>query len=151
RTACVQAMNLASTDCRFCLVPDRVIAAWPALSGIGLPRNGPIGGTVWATSGVHTPTDIGDERLSWGLCSAASGPRTCGGLFLSDERPTGPGKGTGSIGCRLDRRGRRIWTMPAYHPQRIEPKWQAEWERNRTFRAVDGDRKRPKLYILDMF
>ncbi len=27
--------------------------------------------------------------------------------------------------------------MPAYHPQRIEPKWQAYWERNKTFRAVD--------------
>lgn len=41
--------------------------------------------------------------------------------------------------------------MPAYHPQRIEPKWQAYWEKNRTFRATDLDRSRPKLYILDMF
>jgi len=41
--------------------------------------------------------------------------------------------------------------MPAYHPQRIEPHWQAEWEKNKTFRAVDLDRSRPKLYILDMF
>ncbi|MGZ3336634.1 MAG: leucine--tRNA ligase [Isosphaeraceae bacterium] len=41
--------------------------------------------------------------------------------------------------------------MPAYHPQRIEPKWQAYWEQNRTFRAIDLDRNRPKLYILDMF
>ncbi|MHB1562051.1 MAG: leucine--tRNA ligase [Isosphaeraceae bacterium] len=41
--------------------------------------------------------------------------------------------------------------MPAYHPQRIEPKWQAVWERDRTFRAVDGDTSKPKLYILDMF
>ncbi len=41
--------------------------------------------------------------------------------------------------------------MPAYHPQRIEPRWQAEWERNRTFRARDLDTDRPKLYILDMF
>ncbi len=41
--------------------------------------------------------------------------------------------------------------MPAYHPQRIEPKWQRYWEENQTFRAVDGDRDRPKLYILDMF
>ncbi len=41
--------------------------------------------------------------------------------------------------------------MPAYHPQRIEPKWQAEWDRNKTFRAIDVDRTRPKLYILDMF
>ncbi len=41
--------------------------------------------------------------------------------------------------------------MPAYHPQRIEPKWQAEWEKNKTFRAIDLDPSRPKLYILDMF
>ena len=41
--------------------------------------------------------------------------------------------------------------MPAYHPQRIEPKWQAYWEQNQTFRAPDLDRSRPKLYILDMF
>ncbi|MGA2702678.1 MAG: leucine--tRNA ligase [Isosphaeraceae bacterium] len=41
--------------------------------------------------------------------------------------------------------------MPAYHPQRIEPKWQAYWDQNRTFRAIDFDRNRPKLYILDMF
>src|SRR5262249_26038783 len=47
--------------------------------------------------------------------------------------------------------GRSMWKMPAYHPQRIEPKWQAEWERNKTFRADDLDRSRPKLYVLDMF
>ncbi len=41
--------------------------------------------------------------------------------------------------------------MSAYHPQRIEPKWQLEWERNKTFRAIDLDPSRPKLYILDMF
>jgi leucyl-tRNA synthetase len=41
--------------------------------------------------------------------------------------------------------------MPAYHPQRIEPKWQAEWQKNKTFRAIDLDATRPKLYILDMF
>ncbi|MGP0068978.1 MAG: leucine--tRNA ligase [Isosphaeraceae bacterium] len=41
--------------------------------------------------------------------------------------------------------------MPAYHPQRIEPKWQAVWERDKTFRAIDLDRSRPKLYVLDMF
>jgi leucyl-tRNA synthetase len=41
--------------------------------------------------------------------------------------------------------------MPPYHPQRIEPKWQAEWERNKAFRATDLDSSRPKLYILDMF
>src|SRR6202044_2284192 len=33
----------------------------------------------------------------------------------------------------------------------IEPKWQLEWERNKTFRAIDLDPSRPKLYILDMF
>ena len=27
----------------------------------------------------------------------------------------------------------------------------AEWERNKTFRAIDLDPSRPKLYILDMF
>src|SRR4051812_38903408 len=41
--------------------------------------------------------------------------------------------------------------MPAYHPQRIEPKWQAYWEQNKTFRTPDLDHSRPKLYILDMF
>ena len=42
--------------------------------------------------------------------------------------------------------------MPAYHrPQRIEPKWQAEWERNKTFRARSTRSRRSKLYILDMF
>ena len=41
--------------------------------------------------------------------------------------------------------------MPAYHPQRIEPKWQAYWEHAQTFRAPDLDITRPKLYVLDMF
>ena len=41
--------------------------------------------------------------------------------------------------------------MPSYHPQRIEPKWQAYWERNKTFRTIDLDPDRPKLYVLDMF
>jgi leucyl-tRNA synthetase len=41
--------------------------------------------------------------------------------------------------------------MAAYHPQRIEPKWQAYWERNKTFRAQDLVPDKPKLYILDMF
>ncbi|WP_165063743.1 leucine--tRNA ligase [Paludisphaera rhizosphaerae] len=41
--------------------------------------------------------------------------------------------------------------MPAYHPQRIEPKWQAYWESRNTFATPDLDRSRPKLYILDMF
>ena len=74
-------------------------------------------------------------------------PRTGGGLFLSTEQPA----------VRSDRepprwsRAREPKPMPAYHPQRIEPKWQAEWERNKTFRAIDLDPSRPKLYILDMF
>ena len=40
--------------------------------------------------------------------------------------------------------------MPRYNPAQIEPKWQAFWERNRTFRAPrmpEGS----KLYVLDMF
>jgi len=41
--------------------------------------------------------------------------------------------------------------MPSYHPQRIEPKWQAYWEEHRTFRTPDLDPDRPKLYVLDMF
>ncbi|MFO0951856.1 MAG: leucine--tRNA ligase [Isosphaeraceae bacterium] len=41
--------------------------------------------------------------------------------------------------------------MPSYHPQRIEPKWQAYWEQNRTFRALDLVPDKPKLYVLDMF
>ena len=41
--------------------------------------------------------------------------------------------------------------MPSYHPQRIEPKWQAYWEQNRTFRAPDSAPGKPKLYVLDMF
>jgi leucyl-tRNA synthetase len=41
--------------------------------------------------------------------------------------------------------------MPSYHPQRIEPKWQAYWERNKTFRTPDRVAGKPKLYVLDMF
>ena len=41
--------------------------------------------------------------------------------------------------------------MPSYHPQRIEPKWQAYWERHKTFRTRDFVPDRPKLYVLDMF
>jgi leucyl-tRNA synthetase len=41
--------------------------------------------------------------------------------------------------------------MPSYHPQRIEPKWQAYWERTKTFRAPDFAPGQPKLYVLDMF
>ena len=41
--------------------------------------------------------------------------------------------------------------MPSYHPQRIEPKWQAYWENQKTFRVQDLVPDRPKLYVLDMF
>ena len=41
--------------------------------------------------------------------------------------------------------------MPAYHAQRIEPKWQAYWERHKTFRAGEPTPGRPKFYALDMF
>ena len=37
-----------------------------------------------------------------------------------------------------------------YPFKEIEPKWQAYWEQQHTFRAVDGD-PRPKSYVLDMF
>ncbi|MFA7486168.1 MAG: class I tRNA ligase family protein, partial [Phycisphaerae bacterium] len=33
----------------------------------------------------------------------------------------------------------------------IESKWQKYWQDNRTFRAVDEDRSKPKYYVLDMF
>ena len=41
--------------------------------------------------------------------------------------------------------------MPSYHPHRIEPKWQATWEQDKTFRAGPIVAGPPKLYILDMF
>ncbi len=37
-----------------------------------------------------------------------------------------------------------------YNPREIEPKWQAYWEKNKTFRTLDDDSK-PKYYVLDMF
>jgi len=40
--------------------------------------------------------------------------------------------------------------MTRYDPATIEPKWQAYWEQDDTFRTPDGT-KRPKTYILDMF
>jgi leucyl-tRNA synthetase len=41
--------------------------------------------------------------------------------------------------------------MPAYHPQRIERKWQEYWEGNKTFRTESFVPGKPKLYVLDMF
>ena len=37
-----------------------------------------------------------------------------------------------------------------YDPKRIEPKWQAEWERSDLYRTRE-DRGRPKFYLLEMF
>lgn len=37
-----------------------------------------------------------------------------------------------------------------YNPQALEPKWQAYWEQNKTFKVLDDDSK-PKFYALDMF
>ena len=39
----------------------------------------------------------------------------------------------------------------AYDPAQIEPKWQRYWSEHRTFKAIDLDPARPKLYVLDMF
>lgn len=38
----------------------------------------------------------------------------------------------------------------AYQPNRIEPKWQAHWEKQQTFKTEQSSRK-PKYYVLDMF
>lgn len=38
----------------------------------------------------------------------------------------------------------------AYQPNRIEPKWQEFWEKNRTFETEQVSKK-PKYYVLDMF
>ncbi|MBI5758047.1 MAG: leucine--tRNA ligase [Planctomycetales bacterium] len=41
--------------------------------------------------------------------------------------------------------------MPRYDAQRIEPKWQAVWEQQQTFRLSGFDPGKPKMYVLDMF
>lgn len=41
--------------------------------------------------------------------------------------------------------------MPRYDAKRIEPKWQAFWDRHQTFQIDSFDPARPKLYVLDMF
>src|SRR5690554_1797205 len=40
--------------------------------------------------------------------------------------------------------------MSDYRPEEIEPKWQAVWEKEKTFRSEEGGGK-PKYYVLDMF
>ncbi|MCX6712732.1 MAG: class I tRNA ligase family protein [Candidatus Vogelbacteria bacterium] len=37
-----------------------------------------------------------------------------------------------------------------YEPQKIEPKWQKEWEKSELYKTADGTEK-PKCYVLDMF
>ncbi len=37
-----------------------------------------------------------------------------------------------------------------YDPSEVEPKWQAYWEREKTFRTPEGG-EQPKRYVLDMF
>src|SRR3990172_6741706 len=54
------------------------------------------------------------------------------------------------MGKRLQKYRRPVRTM-SYPFNEIEPKWQRRWEEQKLFRAVDGDAKRKKLYVLDMF
>ena len=42
-------------------------------------------------------------------------------------------------------------TRFTYNPGAIEPKWQAYWAEHKTFKAIDCDYSRQKLYVLDMF
>ncbi|MEE3366375.1 MAG: class I tRNA ligase family protein, partial [Planctomycetota bacterium] len=41
--------------------------------------------------------------------------------------------------------------MPRYDPARIEPRWQAYWDENQTFRTGPFEEGRDKIYVLDMF
>jgi leucyl-tRNA synthetase len=41
--------------------------------------------------------------------------------------------------------------MRPYEPSEIEPKWQARWEAEGVYRAVEEDDGRPRFYALDMF
>ncbi len=41
--------------------------------------------------------------------------------------------------------------MPRYDPARIEPRWQAYWDENQTFRTGPFEEGREKIYVLDMF
>jgi len=38
-----------------------------------------------------------------------------------------------------------------YEPSLIEARWQQFWKEHKTFKAIDCDYSRPKLYVLDMF
>jgi len=41
--------------------------------------------------------------------------------------------------------------MPRYDPARIEPRWQAYWDDQQTFRTGPFEAGRDKIYVLDMF
>ena len=41
--------------------------------------------------------------------------------------------------------------MPRYDPARIEPRWQAYWDKHGTFRTGPFEPGRDKIYVLDMF
>jgi len=41
--------------------------------------------------------------------------------------------------------------MRSYNPRDIEPKWQAVWEQEGVYQAVDEDDGRERFYALDMF
>ena len=41
--------------------------------------------------------------------------------------------------------------IPNYEPAQIEPKWQKKWEEEKAFAAVDCDKTREPVYVLDMF
>jgi len=82
------------------------------------------------------------DSLSWAPLDRPRTPRNFGAAgFLTRE-------GAAWAGAAPEFRER---LMPSYHPQRIEPKWQAYWERNKTFRVGDIVPGQPKLYVLDMF
>jgi leucyl-tRNA synthetase len=56
-----------------------------------------------------------------------------------------------SVAVRSIRPRGEMMTVPPYDPEAIEPKWQAVWEKEGLFRAVDQDDGRPRFYALDMF
>lgn len=41
--------------------------------------------------------------------------------------------------------------MKRYDPIKVEAKWQQIWQEEQTYRAVDGDASRPKMYVAEMF
>lgn len=41
--------------------------------------------------------------------------------------------------------------MRRYNPKEIEPKWQSKWEKDKTYKAIDFDKSRPKYVMLTEF